>query len=340
MKTAEDIRRELDGGANITVLKRKVKEEPKPPPAFTDFIISAVELEAAHYDPPKYVVQDILPVGLAILSAPPKIGKTWMDMSMADAVASGGAFGGCKPVNKGDVLLLDLEGNRRRAQIRFKKLRQGDKAPAGLDIANEWPRMDRGGVDLIREWAKARRNPRLVVIDIWVKFRPPRPKNADAYQFDYDCVKELQELAHELGLAIIIVHHNRKAQDTDWLNEISGSQGIAGGADTIIIIKRDRAAADAVLHVTGRDVEEQELALSFDKDTGRWTIIGDAAEHRQSEARQAIYGLLSAQGPMSPKEVADELDLPRNTMKSTMRRMRADGALKTVKAGKYAVARA
>src|SRR3954466_6678343 len=93
MKTADDIRRELDGGPNVVVLK--VKREPRP----EDFIISAVELEAAHFDPVKFVVQGILPVGLAILSAPPKIGKTWMDMSMADALASGEAVSGCKAVH-------------------------------------------------------------------------------------------------------------------------------------------------------------------------------------------------------------------------------------------------
>jgi RecA-family ATPase len=331
MKTADDIRRELDGGPNVVVLK--VKREPRP----EDFIISAVELDAAHFDPVKFVVQGILPVGLAILSAPPKIGKTWMDMSMADAVASGEAFGGCKPVHKGDVLLLDLEGNRRRAQIRFKKLRQGGKAPAGLDVANEWPRMDQGGLDLIRQWAKARKNPRLVIIDIWVKFRPPRPKNADPYQFDYDCAKQLQELAHELGVAILVVHHNRKAQDNDWLNELSGSQGLAGGADTIIVIKRDRAKADAVLHVTGRDLEEQELALSFDKDTARWTIIGDAAEYRQNETRRQIFDLLDRQGPMAPKEVADELSIKRELAKKTMQRMMKDGTVKGAGGGRYAV---
>ena len=326
MRPADDIRRELDGGPNIVVLK------PKREPSFSDYIISAVELEAAHFDPPKYVVHDILAVGLAVLSAPPKIGKTWMDMMMSDAVASGAAFAGCKPVDQGDVLLLDLEGNRRRAQIRFKKLRQGEKAPAGLDIANEWPRMDRGGLDLIRAWAKARKRPRLVVIDIWVKFRPA---NADAYQFDYDCVKKLQELAHELGVAIVLVHHNRKAQDADWLNEISGSQGIAGGADTIITIRRDRGAADAVLHVTGRDVEEQELALKFDKDSCRWTIVGDAAEHRMSETRRAIFDLLERQGAMSPKEVADELGIKRDLAKQTLGRMFKDGTVRSCGRGRY-----
>ena len=68
MNTAEEkVRREFDGSENIRTFR------PKRNPSFTDYVISAVVLEATHYDPPKYVVQDILTVGLAILSAPPKI---------------------------------------------------------------------------------------------------------------------------------------------------------------------------------------------------------------------------------------------------------------------------
>jgi hypothetical protein len=332
MKTAEDIRRELDNSPNVIALK------PKREPSYHDFTISAVELDAKQFDPVRFVVQDILPPGLAILSAPPKIGKTWMDMGIADDVASGGVFGGCKIADQGNVLLLDLEGNQRRAQARFRQIRQGTPASANLLIANEWPRMGQGGIALIRQWAAVHPKRRLVIIDVWAKFRPARPKNADAYQFDYDCVKRLQELAYELGIAILIVHHNRKAADADWMNEISGSQGIAGGADTIIIIKRDRAAVDAVLHVSGRDVDEQELALKFDKDTGRWTILGDAQEHRSSKERNEIHTLLDRQGPMTPKKVADELDRKPANVKVLMHKMRNDGSLKSLGGGRYAVA--
>jgi hypothetical protein len=345
MKSPERVRAELD---KVTTLRPPARAgrgkvnghataSPKPPPTFANFVISAAELDALDLPPAEFVVRDILPVGLAVLSAPPKVGKTWFDMSLAEAVAHGDPFAGCKPTDPGDVLLLDLEGNRRRAQSRLRRLRQGGKPPGSLDVANDWPRMDLGGLDMIREWAGARRRPRLVVIDIWVKFRPPRPKNADSYQHDYDCVKRVQELAHELGVAIVIVHHNRKAADADWLNEISGSQGIAGGADTIVIIRRDRAAADAVLHVSGRDVEEQELALRFDKDTCRWSIIGDAAEHRMSETRRRVFDLLQGQGPMTPKAVAEELGIKRELAKKTLQRMLKDGALKAVPGGSYAV---
>jgi hypothetical protein len=309
----------------------------KPPPRFTDLVISAAELDALEIDPVGFVVEDLLPVGLAVLSAPPKVGKTWFDMALAEAVANGEPFAGCLPTDRGDVLLLDLEGNRRRAQSRLRRLRRGASAATSLEIANEWPRMDLGGLEMIRQWAEARRRPRLVVIDIWARFRPPRPKNADAYQHDYDCVRRLQELAHELGVAIVVVHHNRKAADADWLNEISGSQGIAGGADTILIIRRDRAAADAVLHVSGRDVEERELALGFDEETCRWSIVGDAAEHRMGETRRRILALLDRMGPMTPKDVAEELGMKRTAVKVVLGRMRNDGVLKSAGGGRYAI---
>jgi hypothetical protein len=196
--------------------------------------------------------------------------------------------------------------------------------------------MDRGGLELIRQWAAEHPGRKAVFIDVWASFRPPRPKNADPYQFDYDCAKQLQELAHELGLAILVVHHNRKAADSDWLNEMSGSNGLAGGADTIIVIKRERGAADAVLHVTGRDVEDQELALKFDRDSCRWNILGEAAEYRMSETRRRIFDLLERQGAMTPKEVAEELGIKRDLAKQTMKRMFGDGTLRSAGRGRYA----
>lgn len=77
--------------------------------------------------------------------------------------------------------------------------------------------------------------------------------------------------------------------------------------------------------------------MSFDKDTGRWTIIGDAAEYQQSKQRNQIHALLHSRGPMTPKEVADELGLKRVNVKKMMSLMRASGSLKTVDRGRYAV---
>jgi hypothetical protein len=168
-----------------------------------------------------------------------------------------------------------------------------------------------------------------------VRFRPARPKNADAYQHDYDTMRLLHGLAHELDLAIVVVHHNRKAADADWLNEISGSQGIAAAADTIITISRERGSADAVLEASGRDLEEVELAMNFDVSTGCWTILGDAAEHRMNKTRRVIFDCLErAPRPLTPKEVAEETDLPADNVRKTLRRMLKDGSVRA-DSGRY-----
>jgi hypothetical protein len=48
--------------------------------------------------------------------------------------------------------------------------------------------------------------------------------------------------------------------------------------DNAFVLRRERGRAEAVLHLTGRDLHEQALALGFDAAVGMWTIVGDARE--------------------------------------------------------------
>ena len=52
-----------------------------------------------------------------------------------------------------------------------------------------------------------------------------------------------------------------------------------GASDyTIILNKGDRNEEDATLSITGRDIEQQEQVVRFDKEHFRWTMQGSAAE--------------------------------------------------------------
>ena len=108
--------------------------------------------------------------------------------------------------------------------------------------------------------------------------------------------------------------------------------------DGALVLKRERGRADAFLHVTGRDIEEDaELALKWDGDTAGWAIIGDAQEYRLSEKRAEIVRVLEETGePMTPTEVADALGDNPNAVKVLMWRMARDGQL-TSEDGRYTV---
>jgi len=73
---------------------------------------------------------------------------------------------------------------------------------------------------------------------------------------------------------MVLVHHLRKATDSDPLNMISGTTGIAGGADTNFILQKDkRTESTATLICTGRDIEDRELFLEFNKESFVWELL-------------------------------------------------------------------
>src|SRR5919112_4922073 len=133
--------------------------------------------------------------------------------------------------------------------------------------------------------------------------------------------------------------HLRKLGAADPLDEISGSTGLSGGADGVLVLKRDRGRADAYLHVTGREIEEEaELALRWNADLASWTLVGDAEEYRISKERQEIVRVLEeAEEPMTPKEVAELLGKSVNAVKYLMWKMSKDGQLATVGKGRYSL---
>jgi hypothetical protein len=66
------------------------------------------------------------------------------------------------------------------------------------------------------KWRLASTNPRLIIVDVFLKVRPPRKKSEDPYSADYDAVTPLQRYASEHRLAVVLVTHTRKmlAEDT------------------------------------------------------------------------------------------------------------------------------
>lgn len=307
------------------------------PPLVVPEFYSEADVAAKVLPPVPYIVDGLLPVGAAMLSAPPKIGKTWLNFGLGRAVATGEPFCGARKVDQGPVLFLDLEGNERRAQLRSAMVRGADKPSELFKLVHEWPRMDNGGLELL-EAAIVREGARLAIVDVWALFRAPRPKSADPYSWDMAQAKLVSAVAHRTRSAILVTHHNKKAREDDWVNDQSGSTGQSGGFDTLFGITRGRADADAVLKVTGRDIVDiVELAMSF-KD-GRWSILGTALDVLMNKTRQTIHSTLAFHGrPMKPAQVAEATDLGRDLVRKTLHRMLRDGSVKVDSAGGYSVA--
>jgi RecA-family ATPase len=304
------------------------------PPAGESF--SDADLLIAELPEPIMVIPVLIAEGLTLLAGRPKSGKTTFMMCLADAKARGGCALGCINVDQSDVLFLALEDNRRRLRKRRRMMLDGQQlAPAaGLTFYVEWPKLDQGGLDRLESMLKGNPKLKLVVIDTWKKVCPRRQPKEDAYELEVHWAGTLQKLAATYGVAIVIIHHTRKGPESeDFIDDVLGSTGLVGAADSIIRFKRKRNTADAEVAITGRDVEEAEKALSGDQTTGIWTMIGDAAEIRKSKQREEVIDALKDGSIRTVKELSDELGHRYDAMRMLRVRMKRDGLLSKVAKG-------
>ena len=86
------------------------------------------------------------------------------------------------------------------------------------------------------------------------------------------------------------VHHTRKMAAEDFVDTVSGTAGITGSADYILVLYRKRKSREGIIAVTGRDIEENEYALRIDN--GLWSLDGmdirDAAATVNTRREQAV----------------------------------------------------
>jgi hypothetical protein len=288
------------------------------------------------FPPLSYLLPGLVPEGLCLLVSRPKLGKSWLVLDLAIATAeSRFVLGELKPAS-GEVLYLAMEDGKRRLQRRLTKLLPTftGKWPPGLTFATEWLRSDQGGLTDIENWITSSKNPRLVIVDTLAQFRK-MVTGKNVYLEDYAAISELQKVAGKYNITIIVVHHDRKSGADDVFDTVSGSLGLPAAADTIAILKRE--AGSATLHIRGRDVEESEKALQFNKATCRWTILGEASEIRRSDQRSRVLAALEEAGePLTIADIISHANLPsRGAADVLLLRMVRDGEIERLKRGLY-----
>ena len=282
--------------------RRRRPADPAHDPNFQFDIKTLAEIQATDYPEIRWIVPGIIPEGLTIISGPPKIGKSWLALHLCIAVASGGVALGKIPVAQGKVLYLALEDSERRLKKRssaiMEHIRGQPDIGANVYFATMAARLDNGLIDAIQNILDDHPDIVLIIIDTLAKVRPKRrSKNHSSYENDYSELSALQKICSDRQIGIIPFLHNRKQGAEDVLEEISGSMGISGCADTIIVMKRDRGDDAATLFVTGRDIEEEGLyALQFDRQVMSWIITDQGPTVGLSEEKQDILDVIREHG--------------------------------------------
>jgi hypothetical protein len=312
-------------------------------------LISDLDLYAKHFDDLVFLVKDILAAGtLAILAGKPKIGKSFLALQVGRTVAAGEALWD-RPTTKVPVLYLGLEDSLRRLKYRMVgQLGVGVRPKGGVHFATLWPRIGKAGEDGIAAMkaAVAELHVGLVIIDTWARFRARMggPRAGTAYTQDYDDLEPLLDFCRETGVAVLLIHHTKKGDTASIFDLISGSVGLQGAVDCMMVLEGNPikdAEGGAVGHLSGsaRDFDGFELDLEFEKVPGTWKYIGKTAAVRAAGEQEAALEAMRAHGkPVTPTALAKLVDKKLSATKMLLKRMlKARLVAHGEKAGTYVV---
>lgn len=297
--------------------------------------INGNELLKKKFNPLKWAIEGMIPSGCSILAGAPKVGKSRLSLNLCLAVAvENGCALGCIDVVQGEVLYIALEDTQRRLQERILDAQLGDVDLSNLTVITNIPRQHEGGMEYIKWWLDEHTKARLVVIDTLQRFRKQLSGKGDRYAEDYDVVSEIKSVADKYDVPILIVHHLTKAKDTDdWLNEISGSMGIVGAADTIFSLKRARTNMYGILHRTGRDVEEKDFSLKLEE--FGWILVDEVENFTMPEWKRKIIKYLKEHETVTPIELSEAISISLDSAQKNLQRLAKDEIITREGRGKY-----
>lgn len=288
-------------------------------------VYSASEILSMELPEPSYLVEDLLPEGVTILAGRPKSGKSWTALNIAVAVATGGKALGKLQAKKGKVLYLALEDNTRRIQERLDIVLQGEQHIEGLDVILEIPR------DYWLDFLRTLEGYSLIILDTLARVKKSS-KNQNIYEADYEAITPIKHLSDQKGVSFLIVHHTKKKDEEDPLYMVSGSTGLTGAADTILVLNKSNKS----LYIVGRDIEEKNYSIKFDENIMSWIVEGDYEEVKRSNERKEILAVLEEIGAeMNAKQIAEITGKNYNTTRNLLRKMAEAGELERVGRGLY-----
>ena len=243
--------------------------------------ITAGALLATPIPPVKWIIPGLLPAGLAIFAGPSKAGKSWLTLWLCLQISQGKSVWG-REIEPRTVLYFSLEDTLGRLQERLYQLVDAEEDPERLILQTESHGIGQGLEEQIVSFIHTYPDISLIVIDTLQKVRKS-DQNGSMYANDYRDIGALKELADKYGICILLIHHLRKQTASDPFDQISGSTGLMGVADTSWVMQRKRMSQTADILLIGRDMDDRTLHLR--EENCIWTLEDEeTAEEREIKA--------------------------------------------------------
>lgn len=256
----------------------------------------------------------IYPGSVGLVAAPPKAGKSNLAFMLSHELAAGRDYLGYRVKEKCCVLIAEFEEGDSVMAARYQRFPDDDAffengelgiqyTPAPFEFVEDAA----GAITVDKSKGLGRQiylwhdqicqglfpeRSGVVFIDTMARALPTM--GGGKYTSDLNYIGAVHALAEELGIAIVFIHHTNKAEHADAADSISGTNGVAGSCDWMMIVFRDNDPETKQRLSTGRLVcnsrymsEDELLRWVKLSDHGFWELDFERESAEEMKRRVA-----------------------------------------------------
>lgn len=296
-------------------------------------VMTGREFLTKQLPPVDWIIEELMPPGITVLVADPKVGKSRLATKILGCVATGTPLWD-RLTARGRVLYIDKDESEDEMQSRLRSTWFPRDAADHFDIDFDFPALDQGGLGALDRWVKDHHDARLIVFDTWAKVRPSTKGKRDAYTEENESINPLKEWTRKNPqIGVLLIHHTSKQGSKNGSMIQSGSGSMALPAAASCFMAMTRKGEDAQLCGEGRRVKRFDLILQGNE--ADWDCKGNREDVELSEARVSLVAAIEREGPMTPKQLANVTEKNLNTVKTLLTKLIKSGHLTVDRAGVY-----
>lgn len=288
------------------------------------------DLSTAVMVPPKWIIKDLLPVGLTFIAGPPKSEKS--TLTMAISLLSAGAA--CKALppflseveNGGPVMMFSYEATagelRHMAEEGLKCAVPGDESILIADDPWKFRLDDPDGISTLLHWLRMK-DPRICILDPLRDFHQQEEKDSGAMN---RMLRPIRQWAVEHDSSLIIVHHTKKKDDdsrpTYGTNDLRGTSALFGIADCVLVLTpfKDRSVS---IDATFKRAKAWQRNITF----AAYDRAGQNAVEVMSEVDIMVLGGIT-NGAQDVDQLGSQIKVAPNLLKDSLSRLARNGLIR------------